>query len=92
MTTFIDFASIVYMKTMTTADFKANFSSVVDELKHGNKVVITYGRKKVPLATIIPQSQLEKPNHSVRVGDLKSQGWTYALNDFEMTEEELINS
>ena len=83
---------MVYMKTMTTADFKANFSSVVDELKRGNKVVITYGRKKVPLATIIPQSQLEKPNHSVRVGALKSQGWTYALNDFEMTEEELINS
>ena len=80
------------MKTMTTADFKANFSSVVDELKHGNKVVITYGRKKAPLATIIPQSQLEKPNHSVKIGDLKSQGWTYALNDFEITEEELINS
>ena len=80
------------MKIMTTADFKANFSSVVDELKHGNKVVITYGRKKEPLATIIPQSQLEKPNHSVKLGDLKSKGWTYALKDFEMTEEELINS
>jgi antitoxin (DNA-binding transcriptional repressor) of toxin-antitoxin stability system len=80
------------MKTMTAAEFKANFSSVVDELKHGNKVVITYGRKKVPLATIIPQSQLNKPNYSVKIGDLKTQGWTYTLNDFEMTEEELINS
>jgi hypothetical protein len=39
------------MKTITTADFKANFSSVVDELKHGNKVIITYGREKEPLAT-----------------------------------------
>ena len=77
---------------MTAAEFKANFSSVVDELKHGNKVVITYGRKKVPLATIIPQSQLNKPNYSVKIGDLKTQGWTYTLNDFEMTEEELINS
>ena len=77
---------------MTAAEFKANFSSVVDELKHGNKVVITYGRKKVPLATIIPQSQLNKPNYSVKIGDLKTQEWTYTLNDFEMTEEELINS
>ena len=76
---------------MTTADFKANFSSVVDELKHGNKVMITYGRKKEPLATIIPQSQLTKPNYSVEIGDLKSQGWAYTLKDFEMTEEELIN-
>lgn len=80
------------MKTMTTADFKANFSSVVDELKQGNKVVITYGRKKVPLATIIPQNLLEKPNHSVKIGDLKSQGWTYSLNGFEISEDELINS
>ncbi len=80
------------MKTMTTANFKANFSSVVDELRHGKKVVITYGRNKVPLATIIPQSLLEKPNHAVKMGDLKSQGWTYALNEFEITEEELINS
>ncbi len=80
------------MKTMTTADFKANFSSVVDELKRGNKIVITYGRKKEPLAMIIPQSQIEKPNYSVKLGDLMSQGWTYALKDFEMTEEELVNS
>lgn len=80
------------MKTMTTADFKANFSSVVNELKRGNKVVITYGRRKVPLATVIPQSLLEKPNYSVKLGDLKSHGWTYALKDFEMTEEDLINS
>lgn len=77
---------------MTTADFKANFSSVVDELKRGNRVVITYGRKKEPLATIIPQSQLIKPNYSVEIGDLKSQGWTYTLKDFEMTEEELTKS
>jgi antitoxin (DNA-binding transcriptional repressor) of toxin-antitoxin stability system len=80
------------MKTMTTADFKANFSTVVDELRHGNKVIITYGRKKEPLATIIPQSQLKEPNYSVELGDLKSRGWTYTLKDFEMTEEELINS
>ena len=77
---------------MTTADFKANFSSVVDELKHGNKVIITYGRKKEPLATIIPQSQLTKPNYSVELGDLKSQNWTYTLKDFDMTEEEFVNS
>jgi antitoxin (DNA-binding transcriptional repressor) of toxin-antitoxin stability system len=80
------------MKMMTTADFKANFSSVVDELKKGNEVVITYGRKKEPLATIVPQSKLKKPDYSVRLGDLKDAGWTYKLDNFEMTEEELLAS
>ena len=79
------------MKTMTTANLKANFSSVVDELKKGNEVAITYGRKKEPLATIVPQSKLNKPNYSVKIGDLKAKGWTYELDNFEMTEEELLS-
>lgn len=79
------------MKTMTTANLKANFSSVVMELKKGNKIVITYGRKKEPLATIIPQGQLKQPDYSVKLGDLKEQGWTYALKNFDMTEEELLS-
>jgi antitoxin (DNA-binding transcriptional repressor) of toxin-antitoxin stability system len=80
------------MKTMTTANLKANFSSVVDELKKGNEVVITYGRKKEPLATIVPQSKLKKPDYSVKLGDLKAEGWTYKLDNFDMTEEELLTS
>lgn len=80
------------MKTMTTAMFKANFSKVVDELKKGNEVMITYGRGKKPLATIVPQSKMNKPNFSVKIGDLKEAGWTYKLKDFEMTEEELLLS
>lgn len=37
------------MKTMTTAELKANLSLVVEELKQGREVTITYGRKKEPL-------------------------------------------
>jgi antitoxin (DNA-binding transcriptional repressor) of toxin-antitoxin stability system len=79
------------MRTMTTADFKAQFSSVVDDLKNGNEVVITYGREKKPLATIVPQSKMQKPNFSIELGDLKTAGWTYTLKDFDMSEEELLS-
>jgi antitoxin (DNA-binding transcriptional repressor) of toxin-antitoxin stability system len=78
------------MKTMTAAMFKANFSAVVEELKKGNEVVITYGRKKEPLATVIPQSKLKKPNYTVALGDLQVIGWKYQMKDFAMTGEELI--
>jgi antitoxin (DNA-binding transcriptional repressor) of toxin-antitoxin stability system len=80
------------MKTMTTAKFKANFSSVVEELKKGNDVAITYGRNKTPLATMVPQSKFKKPNFSVTLGDLKDQGKTYKLHNFEMTDDELLSS
>ena len=78
------------MKTMTTADFKANFSSVVDELKKGNEIAITYGRNKKVLATVVPQSKMIKPDYSVKLGDIKEEGWTYSMNNFEMTESEFL--
>jgi antitoxin (DNA-binding transcriptional repressor) of toxin-antitoxin stability system len=80
------------MKTMTAADLKANFSSVVDELKKGNEVVITYGRKKEPLATLVPQSKIKPPDYSVKLGDLEDAGYTYSLRDFEMSDEEFLRS
>jgi antitoxin (DNA-binding transcriptional repressor) of toxin-antitoxin stability system len=78
------------MKTMTAAKLKAQFSSVVAELKQGREVAITYGRKKEPLATIVPQSKMASPDYSVQLGDLKQKEWDYKLKDFEMTEEELL--
>jgi antitoxin (DNA-binding transcriptional repressor) of toxin-antitoxin stability system len=80
------------MKTMTAAKLKAEFSSVVSELRKGHEIVITYGRKKEPLATIIPQSKLAKPDYSIELGVLKKQGWVYKLDDFEITDEELLSA
>lgn len=78
------------MKTMTSAKLKANFSAVVAELKLGHEVAITYGRKKEPLGTIVPQSKLVKPNYSIKLGDLKQQGWNYKMKNFDITDEELL--
>lgn len=61
------------IKTMTTAELKAEFSAVVAELKQGNEVAITYGRKKEPLANIVPQSKIAKPDYSVKLGSLKKK-------------------
>lgn len=78
------------MKTMSVADFKAQFSSVVSDLREGREIMITYGRNKVPLATIIPQSKLAKNNYSITVGDLKSEGWSYSMNGFELSDKDLL--
>lgn len=78
------------MKTMESAKFKAKFSEVVNELKQGRSVAITYGRKKEPIGTIVPQSKLVQPDYSIHLGDLKKQGWKYNMKNFEMTDEELI--
>ncbi len=78
------------MKTLSVGQLKADFSAVVDDLKQGKEVAITYGRKKTPLATIIPQSKLAKPDYSIKLGDLQAKGIKMKMHNFEMTDEELL--
>ncbi len=79
-------------KTRTVAELKAQFSSVVDDLKQGREVRVTYGRNHQPLATLVPQSKLSAPDYSIPLGDLQKKGWTYRMQNFEMTDEEFLNS
>lgn len=78
------------MKTLSVADLKSQFSSVITDLRNGKEVAITYGRNQEPLATIVPQSKIMAPDYSIKLGDLKNKGWSYAIHDFEMTNEELL--
>jgi antitoxin (DNA-binding transcriptional repressor) of toxin-antitoxin stability system len=78
------------MKTLSVAELKSQFSSVVTDLRKGEEVVITYGRSKKPLATIVPQSKMNKPDYSIKLGDLQDAGWTYEMKDFEMSDEGLL--
>lgn len=80
------------MKTLSVAQLKAQFSTVVDDLKQGKEVQVTYGRNKTPLGVIVPQSKLAAPSHSIPLGDLQKRGWTYGMDNFEITDEKLLNS
>lgn len=80
------------MKTMSVAELKRQFSSVVSDLKQGKEITITYGRGKQPLGKIVPQSMLSMPDHSIKLGDLQAQGWSYKMKNFDLTDEDLISS
>lgn len=77
---------------MTVAQLKSHFSDVVNDLKNGKEVHITYGRNKLPLATIVPQSKLAQTDYSIQLGTLQKKGRQLDLSRFEMTDEELLNS
>ncbi len=79
------------MKTFTVAELKAQFSSVIADLRDGEEIAITYGRNKTPLATLVPTPKV-KPDYSIAIGDLEKAGWTYEMHDFEMTDEEFLRS
>lgn len=77
------------MRTLPVGEFKSRFSEVLDEVKTGAEIVITYGRKKENIAVIIPYENFKKRN-KVTLGLLKDKQMKIN-DDFEMTAEELLN-
>ena len=76
------------MKTMAVGELKTCFSQVLEEVKHGNKVGILYGRAKKPVAMIVPYYEEKKTNRKIGILDGKV---TMQFDNFEITTEELCN-
>jgi len=76
------------MKTLPVGEFKTHFSEVIDDVRAGEEIIITYGKKKEQVAVVIPYSSYKKRNQ-IKLGLLKSKNYKI-LDNFEMTEEELI--
>ena len=77
------------MKTMPVGELKSHFSEVIEAIKNGEQIVISYGKKKKKIAVIIPFSQYVKEN-GVKLGLLKNKAKCVFADDFEMTTEELV--
>ncbi len=77
------------MKTMPVGELKSHFSEVIEAIKNGEQIVISYGKKKKKIAVIIPFSQYVKEN-GVKLGLLKNKAKCEFADDFEMTTEELV--
>ena len=78
------------MKTMAVADLKAHFSDVLAEVRNGQRIGIVYGRSRKPVAMIVP-FQAESTGKR-QVGILDGKVRIEFMDDFEMSEEELIET
>jgi len=77
------------MKTLPVGELKAKFSEILDNIKSGEEVVITYGKKRESIAVIIPYDKFKKKN-KIKIGLLKDRKMKIN-DDYKMTEEELLN-
>ncbi|GAB3918500.1 type II toxin-antitoxin system Phd/YefM family antitoxin [Larkinella terrae] len=72
------------MKTMSVGELKTHFSEVLKEVEAGEKIAITFGKRKVVKAFLIPKEEEIKPR---KLGLL--QGKKYFLrDDFGVTSSE----
>ena len=78
------------MKTLPVGELKAQFSEVLEKVKQGEKFGILYGKKKKPIAMIVPFSEVEEKKER-KIGILDGKFQVKFANDFKMTEEELLD-
>lgn len=78
------------MEALPVGEIKARFSEVLEKVKRGESFGILYGRKKTPVAMIVPYVETEeKAERKLGILDGKVQ-ITFA-DDFKITEEEFVS-
>lgn len=77
------------MKTMQVGELKARFSEVVEIVKNGEEVIVSYGKKHENVAVIIPYSAYRQRN-KIKLGNLKGKAVATFSDQFKMTAAELI--
>lgn len=76
------------MKTFAVGEFKAHFSEIIERVRAGEEIIISYGKKKENVAVLIPYTSYK--SKKISLGLLKNKPLRIH-DDFEMTEEELID-
>jgi antitoxin (DNA-binding transcriptional repressor) of toxin-antitoxin stability system len=77
------------MKTLPVGELKAQFSEVLKLVKKGESFGILYGKKKTPVAMIVPYAD-EKCGEKRDIGYLEGKVTVKFSADFKMSEEELL--
>jgi len=78
------------MKTFQVGELKSKFSKIIEDLKNGEEIVISFGKKKEKIAVIIPFSKYIK-KHKRKLGLLEKKASYKIVSDFKISDEELIN-
>lgn len=78
------------MNQLTVGEFKAKFSDVLEKVKQGESVSITYGKNKRKVAALVPYKFILKKK-KLKFGTLEGKASFKLHKDFKMTDEELLN-
>ena len=78
------------MRNVTIGEFKSRFSLLLNLVRQGEEIVISYGRKKEKVAVVIPYRRDDTGKGPRDLGILKGKGTYRIKDDFKMTEEEFL--
>ncbi|HQZ81684.1 MAG TPA: type II toxin-antitoxin system prevent-host-death family antitoxin [Pyrinomonadaceae bacterium] len=81
------------MKSLPVGELKAQFSEVLEKVQQGESFEVVYGKKKKPVARIVPINSdgSEPENKKRKLGILEGKARVIFADDFKMTEEEFMD-
>lgn len=74
---------------MQVGELKAQFSEVLANVQRGEEIVVSYGKKKMKIAVIIPYKNYKEKKR--KLGILKGVKFSISKN-FKISEEEFLNA
>lgn len=78
------------MITLNVGEFKSSFSEVLDIIRHGKEVVVSFGKKKEKIAVLVPFNKY-KDKQKRKLGILKNTASFNTKEDFKISDEELLS-
>ena len=79
------------MESISVGELKARFSEILERIKKGDEIVISYGKKRNKVAVLIPYDHYV-PKEERKIGLFEHRGKCIIHKDFKMTDEEMLSS
>lgn len=73
---------------MSVGEFKSQFSEVIEDVKAGEEIAVTFGKKKEVIGYFVPKSKKKLPER--KLGILENKAQVIFRDDFKITEEEFL--
>ncbi len=77
------------MKIISVGEFKSKFSLILEWIKDGEDVIISYGRKKKEVAVIVDINKFRKPKKR-KLGILEGVAKARFKKDFKISTEDFL--
>ena len=78
------------MKILAVGELKKHFSEVLDDIKKGEEIGISFGKKHELVAILVPAKKYYKKKKR-KLGLLKDKASFELKENFKITDDELLN-
>ena len=79
------------MESISVGELKSRFSEVLERVKKGEEIIISYGKMRKKVAVLLPYDHYA-PRQDRRIGLFKERGPCVIHEDIKLTEEEMLSS